>query len=52
MTGSRVLAEAELDVYCPQHGGYRDECRCPLPRPGEQVTVASRFVPWADVSGE
>ena len=26
------LATAELEVYCPRHKGYRDECRCRLPR--------------------
>lgn len=44
--GSRMMAEADLDVYCPEHGGYRDECSCPAPGPGGQVTVDSRYAPW------
>jgi hypothetical protein len=44
--GSRMLAHADLDVYCPEHGGYRDECRCPPPGPGGEVTVDSRYAPW------
>jgi hypothetical protein len=44
--GSAEMAAAELAVYCPGHGGYRDECGCPEPAPGAAVTVDPRLVPW------
>ena len=49
--GSREMAAAELDVYCPEHGGYRDECQCPAPGLDSTVTVDSRFVPWTPPGG-
>ena len=43
--GGPAMAGAELDVYCPEHGGYRDECGCKAPSyPGQYVRVDARFV--------
>jgi hypothetical protein len=44
--GSPEMAAADLAVYCPEHGGYRDECGCPEPVPGGAVKVDPQFVPW------
>jgi len=42
--GGREMAGAELDVYCPEHGGYRGrDCRCARPGPGQAVRVDARF---------
>jgi hypothetical protein len=46
--GGREIAEAELDVYCPGHGGYRgQDCRCARPGPGQTVKVDARFAAFA-----
>ena len=42
-----MMKIAEAEVYCPKHGGYRDECKCPAPRrlarrtayAGQMITV-------------
>lgn len=46
--GGREIAEAELDVYCPEHGGYRNQdCRCARPGPGQTVKAAGRCAAFA-----